>query len=84
MPSSNCQSCDMPLPKNGSKNGTEAGGAKNEKFCSFCYSQGKFVEPNLTVEQMKLKVESKMREMKIPGFLARLLSRNVPKLERWR
>ena len=35
------------------------------------------------VEEMMTKVEGKLREMHIPGFLARRFTRNIPTLSRW-
>jgi hypothetical protein len=37
-----CQSCGMPLKKDLSQHGTKNNGEKSEKFCHFCYKDGKF------------------------------------------
>ena len=44
---------------------------------------GKFTEPDITVNQMVEKVQAKMREMYIPGFMARSFTKDIPTLKRW-
>ena len=80
----NCQSCGMPMKRDALGGGTEADGSKSAKFCSHCYADGKFVLPDLTVDEMKLRVKGKLREFGIPGFLTGLFTRGIPKLERWK
>ena len=80
----NCQSCGMPLLKDEQGGGTEADGTRSAMYCSHCYEQGKFTLPNITVSEMRERVISKMVEMKIPRFLAKLFARNIPTLERWK
>ena len=46
-----CQSCAMPLSQP-EQYGTEADGSKSTKFCSYCYQQGKYTDPNITAEKM--------------------------------
>ncbi len=53
-------------------------------YCSHCYQAGKFTLPDITLEGMKERVKGKIKEMGIPGFLAGLFTRNLPKLERWK
>ena len=74
----------MPLSKDVKGGGTEKNGTKSTKYCSNCYQNGKFTLPDITVEQMMERVKGKMHEMHIPGFLANLMVKNTPKLERWR
>lgn len=78
-----CQSCGMPLSKDEKGGGTEADGTKSAEYCSHCYVSGRFTEPNLTAEQMVEKVQGKMKEMHMPGFLARAFSKGIPTLRRW-
>jgi len=80
----NCQSCGMPLKRDDKGGGTEADGSKSAKYCSHCYQRGRFVMPDLTVEQMQARVRDKLREFHVPGFLAGFFTRDIPKLERWR
>jgi hypothetical protein len=78
-----CQSCGMPLSRDALGGGTNADGSRSNEYCSHCYQSGRFTEPNLSLEEMMTKVEGKLRDMHIPGFLARRLTRNIPTLDRW-
>ena len=81
---SNCQSCGMPLKRDEQGGGTNADGSRSTTFCSHCYLQGQFTLPDLTAAQMQIRVREKLREMRIPGFLAYFLASGIPKLERWK
>ncbi len=78
-----CQSCGMPLSKDTLGGGTEADGSKSGEYCSHCFAGGKFIDPNLNCEQMIAIVHAKMREMHIPGFLAKKFTKDIPSLKRW-
>lgn len=78
-----CQSCGMPLSKDPKGGGTEADGAKSSEFCSHCYVAGRFTDPTMTVDQMVELVTGKLKEMHIPGFLARRFTKDIPSLKRW-
>ncbi|MHC1593540.1 MAG: zinc ribbon domain-containing protein, partial [Methermicoccaceae archaeon] len=47
-----CQSCGMPMEKDGDF-GTEADGSRSGEFCANCYQGGKFTQPALTLEGMQ-------------------------------
>jgi len=79
-----CQSCGMPLARDEEGGGSNADGSLSSEYCSHCYQKGKFVHPNLNAQQMAERVKDKMREMKIPGFLAYFFTRNISKLKRWK
>lgn len=78
-----CQSCGMPLSKDGKNSGSEIDGTLSKMYCSFCYKNGEFTQPDITVCEMKELVTKKIVEMKIPRFIANFLSRNTRKLKRW-
>ena len=78
-----CQSCGMPLSKDPSEGGTNADGSISTEYCSHCYQAGKFTEPTLSCDEMIGKVKAKMKEMKIPGFLANYFLKDIPQLKRW-
>ena len=80
----NCQSCGMPLKKDPKGGGTNADGSTSKMYCSYCYENGRFTQPNMKVEEMQAFVKDKMKEMGFPGFLASFFSKGTPKLERWR
>jgi len=73
----------MPLSKDEKSGGTEADGRKSSQYCSHCYADGGFTDPDLTADQMVEKVRGKMKEMHIPGFLAKSFTKNIPMLLRW-
>jgi hypothetical protein len=73
----------MPLSRDVEGGGTNLDGSRSAEYCSHCYKDGRFTEPNISVEEMMAKVESKLQAMHFPAFLARRFSRNIPTLERW-
>ncbi len=79
-----CQSCGMPMKRDPKGGGTKADGSKSTMYCSHCYADGKFTQPNLTADEMKLRVKSKLKEFGIPGILSGVFTRNIPKLVRWK
>ena len=83
-PKNPCQSCSMPLAKDPHGGGTEADGSISREFCSYCYRDGKFIEPNLTLQDMINKVDEKLREMWIPSFIGKYFTRGIAELSRWK
>lgn len=80
----NCQSCGMPLKRDAQGGGTNTDGTRSTMYCSHCYQKGQFTQPNLTMDEMKLRVKEKLKEFGFPGFIAGLFTHNIPTLERWR
>lgn len=80
----NCQSCGMPLKKDEKGGGTNTDGSTSTVYCSHCYENGKFLQPDITAAQMQEFVKNKLKEMKFPGFLANFFTKGIPKLERWK
>jgi len=79
----NCQSCGRTKKKHPKNGGTNSDGTKNLMYCSYCYENGAFTQPDITVDEMKALVKGKMKEMGFPGFLAWFFTKGIPKLERW-
>ncbi len=80
-----CQSCGMPLNKDPQGGGTEKDGSKSLKYCSFCYQNGKFTNPEIdNPEKMQKFCIEKMKEQGMPKFIAWIFTRGIPKLERWK
>jgi len=79
-----CQSCGVPLKDDPERRGTEANGSRNDLYCCYCYQKGKFTYPNFTVKEMQDFCVTKLVEMKFPKWVARIMVRNIPKLERWK
>jgi Putative zinc ribbon domain len=87
-----CQSCGMPLGEFTDRNGkvannygTNADGTPNAEYCSFCFQNGGFTQPNLTLEGMiALSIENMTNEQRMPEHQARELANTfIPKLRRW-
>ena len=79
----NCQSCGMPLKRDAHGGGTEADGSRSTKYCSHCYQDGRFVLPDITLDEMQERVRTKLADMGFPRFLGSVFTRGIPKLERW-
>lgn len=80
----NCQSCSMPLKKDPNGGGTNADGTKSSMYCSLCYENGKFKNPDWTADEMQNFVKNKLKEMGFPGFIAGFFTMGIPKLKRWK
>ncbi len=74
----------MPLKRDPGKGGTEKDGSKSGKYCSFCYENGAFKNPDIKVGEMQDLVKGKLKEMGFPGFMAGWFTKGIPKLERWK
>lgn len=74
----------MPLKKDPKGGSVNVDGSKNHMYCSYCYENGSFLQPNITVDEMQGFVKDKLKEMGFPGFLARFFTKGIPKLERWK
>jgi hypothetical protein len=80
----NCQSCGMPLARDEKGGGTERNGEVSKTYCSHCYLNGEFTAPDLTADQMRERVKSKLVEFGFPRFLTGMFTRNIHKLDRWK
>jgi len=81
-----CQSCGYPLDQDKKGGGTEKDGSKSKKYCSMCYLNGEFLSPSEvdTAEKMQKFCIQEMKKDGMNGILAWLLTRSIPKLERWK
>jgi hypothetical protein len=66
--------------------GTNEDGTRNEEYCHFCFKDGYFTEPNITVNQKIDKmVEIGVSQMNMSKERAREMANHIiPKLKRWR
>lgn len=79
-----CQSCGMPLEK-GAKSGTEQDGSKSMKYCSLCYENGAFHNPDMTMDDMKKILDETVGKQGLKGkIIAWMGKMQLPKLERWK
>jgi hypothetical protein len=74
----------MPMKKDPQGGGTNADGTKSEMYCSYCYQNGAFFQPDITASEMQEFCQGKLKEMGFPGFLTKLMTKGIPKLERWK
>lgn len=80
-----CQSCGMPFTK-AEDFGTTAEGFRQNDYCQFCFSDGKFLEPESTLDEMINQVVP--RTVAATGMKAAtvryLTELTLPLLKRWR
>ena len=63
--------------------GTERNGTESLKYCSYCYKDGAFVQPDWTAADMQAYASKKLQQYGLPSIVADLLTKGIPKLERW-
>ena len=79
-----CQSCGMPLQKEGDL-GTNTDRSKNEEYCFHCFQNGKFLDEGITLEEKINKNVKFAVQMGLSEHEARKMASNVlPKLKRWK
>ncbi len=81
---SRCQSCGMPLQYDPQGGGTEADGSRSSSYCSYCYADGLFKDPELTLESMQQRVRQLMRKRAAPWYIRAYMAHRIPTLKRWR
>ena len=79
-----CQSCGMPLEKP-EHLGTAADGFQIDEYCRFCFQNGVFTAPDISMEGMIDRCAAIMAGQGIlPESRARaLMSEVIPTLKRW-
>jgi len=81
----NCQSCGMPLKKDPKSGGTETDGTLSVKYCSYCYENGEFLQPDITAQEMQEFVKNKLKDMGgVFKLFANYFAKKIPNLERWK
>jgi len=78
-----CQSCSMPLI-NDELLGTEKDGSKNREYCKYCYQDGSFVNPEMSLDEMRSFISKKMKEMNINEAITNIAVNSLPNLKRWK
>ena len=78
-----CQSCAMPLRKP-EDFGTGAEGFRINDYCVHCYSEGRFTEPSISMQQMIDRCVPFMTAQGMPEAQARgLMTSTLPMFKRW-
>ena len=78
-----CQSCSMPLDSLDVA-GTEKDGSPSKEYCKYCYQKGLFINPNMTLEEMKTIVKTEMGKKHIPSGIVEKAVNVLPFLKRWK
>ncbi|WP_434748128.1 zinc ribbon domain-containing protein [Paenibacillus amylolyticus] len=79
-----CQSCGMPLTS-ADQFGTEMDGSTTREYCIYCYKDGKFEQPGISLEGMTEMCTTILKEEGMDEESARSMLRNqLPFLKRWR
>lgn len=75
----------MPMKQDPGHGGTEKDGSKSERYCSLCYRDGEFLNKDLkSAKEMQAFCIEKMHEQGMSKWMAWLLTRGIPRLERWK
>ncbi|USG64834.1 zinc ribbon domain-containing protein [Brevibacillus ruminantium] len=78
-----CQSCSMPM-NDAEILGTEQDGTKNQEYCKYCYQNGAFTQPGISMEQMIDICVPYLQEDGMDEHTARhVLQKHLPLLKRW-
>ncbi len=79
-----CQSCGMPLSIE--NRGLNADKSPNEEYCHYCFHNGEFTEPKLTLElQIKKLTEMAVSKLNLSQKEAlNMANETLPKLKRWK
>ncbi len=80
----NCQSCGMPLSKDPTGGGSNADGSRSRTYCSLCWRDGRFTQPDFDCAQMQAFCIDQLAKKGMPRMIGWLLTRGLPRLERWR
>jgi radical SAM superfamily enzyme len=64
--------------------GTEKDGSKSKEYCTYCYQNGGFVNPGMTLADMRKIVKEKMEELKIDTKIINIALTTLPNLNRWK
>jgi radical SAM superfamily enzyme len=80
-----CQSCAMPMDK-AELLGTNKDGTRSNEYCTYCFQNGKFREPEMTLQQMIDKCVSIMvqRNIMAEAHARELMAGTIPNLKRWK
>lgn len=63
--------------------GTEKDGSKSNEYCIYCYQNGVFMNPHMTLAEMKTVVEQQMKKRKIDQQVITMAVNSLPHLKRW-
>jgi hypothetical protein len=73
----------MPLRADPKGGGTNTDGSLSRDYCSFCFENGGFRNPDMTIDEMKALIIEKLGEKGYPRFIARFFAVGLNRLKRW-
>jgi hypothetical protein len=81
-----CQSCGMPLENDPKGGGSNADKLRSEKYCSFCFENGKFTDEGISLhDKIEKNIKIAVSMMKMSEETARQTAESIlPNLERWK
>ena len=81
-----CESCGMPMGENDEMYGTESNGSKSVDYCKFCYENGAFIHPNVTLEEtIKIVADMMVKDFGFsPEDALEQCKAGIPNLKRWK
>ncbi|MNQ51005.1 putative zinc ribbon domain protein [compost metagenome] len=78
-----CQSCGMPLDTEAVK-GTEKNGLKSKEYCKYCYENGVFKYPKMSLEEMQNNIKNQMKKLELHEYAIQKAINILPALKRWK
>ena len=78
-----CQSCSRPLDHSDLQ-GTENDGSPSMDYCKYCYEDGQFTVPAMTLADMKAHITGNMKADETPADIVEAAVTRLPFLKRWR
>ncbi len=80
-----CQSCAMPMD-NSDLFGMNTDGTRSTEYCTYCFQNGKFTAPGITMQQMINKCVEIMVQKNIMAEVdaRKLMVGTTPNLKRWK
>ena len=63
--------------------GTEKDGIKSHDYCKYCYQNGEFVNPDMTLKEMTSLVITQMKKRNIDLKIVDMAVSSLPMLKRW-
>jgi hypothetical protein len=72
----------MPID-NSADRGTEKDGTKSELYCRYCFKDGEFTDPGMTLEKMTTICTDEMKKQNLPAEILAQSLKMLPLLKRW-
>lgn len=63
--------------------GTEKDGSPSQEYCKYCYQQGEFTHPGMSLDEMKEHMTRMMGQEKLPADILEAAIGRLPHLKRW-